>query len=276
MRFASLSLLLLALSATANDTEKKKPWTNVTDLSAIWVDGNSETSTFMFKNNYAYKWDKADLSLKFGVMKADNATITRTAIRNGTEYDVIEEKETETTDEKYYVNFMYNRRVSKRFFWYLGLNWDRNELAGIKNRYAGGLGLGNVWKNTDKIKFSTSYGVNYTKEDVLVEGPDFDGSFASVQAAWSLFCKISETTTFTQDFKLNPNVEEGDDYRIELDNLLAVDIIKHMALKVGLQFLYDNQPALTSVTVLGDNEAPLLLELDELDTIFSTSLTITF
>ena len=62
-------------------------------------------------------------------------------------------------------------------------------------------------------------------------------------------------------------------------NSLQVAMSSNLALKVSLQWLYDNMPSFTEATDPGGLLAPgqvALVELEKLDTIFTLSLVVNF
>jgi hypothetical protein len=96
--------------------------------------------------------------------------------------------------------------------------------------------------------------------------------------------KFGETTTYWNETILDENLDETSDYRVNMINSVAVTMSDRLALKVSLQWLYDNEPAFEDVPVFDmDPSIPgaVLLgqvprQLDELDTIFTTSLVVNF
>src|SRR5207245_1656187 len=80
------------------------------------------------------------------------------------------------------------------------------------------------------------------------------------------------------DLILDGNLDDTSDFKANMTNSLAVAMSRRLALKVSLQLLYDHQPAFQAVDLLG---APppgvkVLAQLDDLDTIFTTSLVVNF
>ena len=57
--------------------------------------------------------------------------------------------------EKYFVEGTYNREIRKKLTWNVGGSWDRNEDAGILDRYIGFAGLGTVWHKRSDLVFLT-------------------------------------------------------------------------------------------------------------------------
>jgi len=274
-----LTVLGMQLFAQDEDSEEKRPWTDKAELGAVFTGGNSESSTFSFKNDYTYNWDNANFTFKMGGFRAESVTFTRFAVGTLTDFTVVEEETRQTTGEKYFLSLKYDRQIRKTLFWFTGLDWDRNEFAGIKNRYSGSAGLGNIWADSDERKFRTDYGVQYTREDLVFEKPGTDDSYASAIASYQFFQKVGKSSSFKQDFKANLNLDDTDDWRAELDNGFTTAITDMVALKVGLLFLFDNQPAFSQISLQnaeGEEVGKVAYELDELDTVFTTSLVINF
>ena len=282
MKKVSLSMIVLvawtmALPAFSQESEEeKRPWTNVAELSAVFTGGNSESSTFSFKNDYAYAWDNANFTFKFGGFRAESVTFTRFAQGTVDNFTIVENKDREKTGENYFVALKYDKKITEKFFWFTGFNWDRNEFAGIKNRYSVSGGVGNIWLDTDRRKFRTDYGVQYTQEDLVFEQAGFDDTYASAVVSYSWFEAVGKNSAFKQDLKVNWNLDETDDWRAELDNGFTTSISEKVALKIGLLLLFDNQPAFATLPLLGADGVQVPYELDDLDTVFTTSLVINF
>ncbi len=270
-------LLVTGLCLWAEDAPKR-PWSNAAELSAVWTGGNSESNTLGFKNDYKYKFEKGLFSWKTGAIRVENTSITRFAEGTPDNFNVIEDKKDEVTDEKYYTDLKYEHEISERFFWFTGLHWDRNEFAGIRNRYELAAGVGNVWVDKQRTKFKSDYGLQYTDEQAVFEPLGFDGAYASLKLTYSLMQKIGASATFAQSFSLVENLEETSDFRVDLDSSLSASLTQSLAIKVGLQLLYDNEPALRQIPLIagGAPVGQVLFELDELDTVFTTSLVINF
>ena len=75
------------------------------------------------------------------------------------------------------------------------------------------------------------------------------------------------------------------DWRWDMTNWVAVSMSKNLALKVSLQWQYDNDPALIQVNAYQDataslvdlvNQGGVTTEAEKLDTIFTTSLVFKF
>ena len=257
-------------------------WKDSADLSYVTTSGNSETSTLAFKNKLWRRWLNSGVEFNMGALRSDATTITFTATRdpnNPNDIDVDEDKDSEKTAEAYFFNGRYDRYVTDRFFWFGSAGWDRNTFAGIQNRYSAAAGVGNLWFNTDHMKFRTDYALTWTSQEDVIEDPDFDDKFTGVRLSYDYIHKLGTVTTFQSTLIVDGNLEETSDYRGHFLNSVGVTMTTHLALKVSYLMLYDHDPALQAVTVTppgppGPNE--VFVELDELDTVFTTSLVINY
>ena len=147
-----------------------------------------------------------------------------TTIEPGTEPDV----------EKYFFETRYDRQFTDRFYWHVGAGWDRNEDAGILDRYIGFAGLGNVWSDREE-------------ED---PDPEKDETFTGARLEWEYLNKLGKVAVYQNDFTANVSVEETSDYSLDMTNSVSVDLSKRLAMKVGLQWLYEAEPALEDVDLI--------------------------
>ena len=281
--FAALIIMLGGDASVAAEEEKKLGWSDVAEFSWVATNGNSETETIGFKNKLLRRWANAAFELNAGGILAESTTITRTASGVAANPSVTEFRDTQKTAENYYLNGKYGKTITKRLFWYVGAGWDRNEFAGIKNRYSGSGGVGNLWVDKERIIWRTDYGVTYTDQEDVVKNPTVDSSFGGLRASstYKQHFGQNKTTTYGNDTVFDYNIDESDDWRVDMINWVSVSMSDVLALKVSLQWLYDNLPSLELVPftpIPPDPTAPAMVPvpLDELDTIFTTSLVVNF
>jgi hypothetical protein len=190
------------------------------------------------------------------------------------------DKESTTTvaAENYYLNGRYDRNITEKLFWYAGAGWERNLPAGIESKYWEAGGLGNIWSDTETVKFRTDYSVTYSQEKDVVEPPDFNGNFLGARFSWVYLHKFGANTTYGNDFTVDENLDKTTDYRGDMTNWVAVTMSQRLALKVSLQWLYRHEPSFTEAPDPGNVSAanPDLVQLDSLDSIFMASLVMKF
>lgn len=277
----SLSIMFILLLACASSfaqeekAEEKRPWTNKSELQLVYTDGNSSTTTIGASNKYQYSW-KDDAIFKFNVfgVRSTNDTFTRTAVIDGDTITITEVEESETTEERYRAQLHYEDKIVNKLHWFSGLEWQRNDISGIDGRYIATIGLGHTWAETDKNKFKTHYGVEYVREELSNETEE---DFAAIALGYEYMRQVTESTRFDQFFKVSGNTDETEDYRAELESVLSVSISSKMALTTKLHLFYDNQPVIENVTVanaVGDDPTTVPFELEDFETLFTTSLVI--
>lgn len=264
----------LFTSSSFADDPPKLGWGDKAELGYVFVDGNAQSSSLGFKNELTYRWEKALFTFRVGAVRAKTTDITREAVGTPDDFTVITHETDRVAAENYFANVQYDRTITERFYWFVGAGWDRNKPSGIENRYTGVAGVGNIWVDTEKIKFKTNYGLSYTSQEDSLGDTD---SFAGARFSWDYLHKFGANTTYQNLFIFDLNVEETSDWRGDMINSLAVAMSKSLALKLSLQWLYDNEPALIAVDLAGsDPPTKVSIEADELDTIFTASLVMTF
>lgn len=289
MRFLSwlafvVIALLVVVPASAED-EKETGWSSTAEVGLLVTSGNSETETLSFKDETTRKWERSSFRVKAGAIRAETTTTTRDAVQAMPPMGPIVITETEltaTNAEAYYVEGRFDKKINDKFFWFAGAGWDKNEPAGIDSRTTAFGGVGNIWRDDDKIKFRTDYGFSYTDQEDVVPSPTSVGEYGGVRASWIYKHKFGESTRYANDFVVDYGLDDSDNWRADMINSVAVAINSRLALKVSLQHLYNNLPP-TELLMVVDTAMPPMptgatvpFELDELDTILSASLVVNF
>ncbi len=284
------TIMILILSASVGqaqdegEEEAELGWSNVTDLSLVVTEGNSSTETFGLKNLLRRSWARARYTFRIDAVRSNTADDPIAVLREGsdTEYDVVTfDKEPDV--EKYYVENRYDRNITERFFWNVGLTWDRNKDAGIDSRWVGFAGVGNVWWDREDLRFLTSYGLSYTDRQEEDFDPTKDDTFLGFRFNWEYLNQWGKVTTFENDWTFNSNFSDSEDWNTDMTSSIHVAINARVGLRVSLQWLYNNRPALKDLDLFTEIDGNLIgLPLtvsepkDKLDTIFRTSLAISF
>lgn len=288
-RVALFVLLLVPTVVAAQDKPaeaKKLGWKDTAELGYVMTSGNSDSSTLGLKNTLVYDWESARFEMKLGAVRVESTPVPFFAVGTATDF-TREENDSELTAESYFLNGRYDHNITDRFFWFAGAGWDRNTFAGIQNRYTAFGGVGNIWFDTETIKWRTDYALTATKQEDVIEQPDLDDTFLGVRLSSTFLYKWSESGSYGNDTILDENVDDTDDWRVNMTNWVAVNLSNHLALKVSLQWLYDNQPALIAANLFDATGAPVdadldgvqdqvAVEADELDSIFTTALVIKY
>lgn len=273
-----LAMAFASVASGEEAAEEKPGWEHNAEFSLVATGGNSEAGTFGLTYALAREWEKSRFKLGFSGLRAESDTGVRVAFGTPDNFEILDQRESEVTAENYSFTSRYERDISKKFFWYMGDGWTRNEFAGVRNRFILELGAGNVWFKSEKSHFQTSYAVTGTHQEDVVEGPDDSETFLGLRVSWDFFKQLTESTTYTNKLVVDENLDDSSDLRADMEQALAVSISKRLALKASLKLLYDNQPSFESLVLTQPDGSlsSVLVELDELDILFKTALVVTF
>jgi hypothetical protein len=265
-------------SVDAQEGEKKLGWANAAELSLVVTAGNAKTSTFGFRNELAHVWEDAKLLVEASGVRTKTGTISRSAVGTSPDdFDVVKDTQTELTAEKYLARAKYDHNVTERVFVFGSGGWDRNEFAGIQNRYFGAGGLGNVWFDREDARWRTDYGLSATHEQGTVSSTR---TFAGLRLSSDFMRKLTASTTLTNITVIDENLSDLKDFRLDALSAVAVAMSDHLALKVSLQLLFDADPAFIEAPLQSPPGNPtgtnVLIQTDELDTHFSVALVVSF
>ena len=299
--------------ALAQDEETPPGWTNETELSLALTGGNSTARTFGFGNTVRRIRESSRLQIRVNGIRSGTARDRFLLVNPGIRFPLAgtpENPETrlvkpgvDTEVENYLISGRYEMEFSERFFWNAGGSWDRNSDAGILNRYTAFAGVGNVWRDSDTMRFATSYAASYTNRSEETAEPGKDPHFAGARLGWDYRQRFGEAAFYENELTANVNLTAASDYSFNMTHALSVALSTRLALRVGLQWLYEHEPAPEEVAVVArvevidsdglpgsgdelfetvaDRGAAIALGTgrvlkDRLDTIFRTALVISF
>lgn len=277
-RCAVCAIFLVALPTIAPAQEQgpdKNKWDNDTELSLVATQGNAETISFGFKNVYQKWWgaqDNSRFQLKLeGTLsqEADDRFVVATldpsqpidpddpCSSTGTTCTTVEPALKDSI-ERYLVEGRFDRKFSRRTLWHAGASWDRNltDRSGVENRYIGFAGVGNIWWDNDDLRFRTNYGVSYTDREETTPDPLKEDRFGGLRFDWSYRNKWGKNVTYTNTWTINSSLDDTQDYNFDMINGISVTMTKKIALKVSLQWLYNNEPPLNTVDLECANPNP--------------------
>jgi len=266
-------LLIWTTAAVAGDEPGR--WSETAEFSFVATGGNTESSSLAFKNTLIGSWGKNAITVRASAVRVDTEE-RRIAVERPSGQVTVESPDSQKALENYALNARYDRTIRKGLFWFAGTGWDRNEPAGVRGRYVAELGVGKIWKDEENLKFKTSCGATVTRQNDVT---GVDERFGGLRISWDYSNQFGRSTTYTNVLIVDQNLDETSDWRADMQNGLAAAISKKLALKVGLQLLYDNEPASEELDLCAQDGTPIgeiTVPLDELDTIFTVSLVVNF
>lgn len=290
MKQASVRVLMVSVAAVAGsmnagaalaqDRELGSAFT--TELTAVWTTGNAEINTFGLDAQYTYLWERAEAKFQGGAVRAQSTFTTRSA--EGTSQDdftLTETSDTEKTAEAYYARGRYDYQFSDLFYGFGGTDWLRNTFAGIESRTLVALGAGNIWANSERVKFKTDYSATYTFQQDVVENPFVKANFPGLRFSYDLWTRLTSSAEFLSVLVGDLNLDDTDDLRFDVINSLPVAISSRLQFKPSLQLMWRNRPSLTEVALtppVGQTaDTPTVtIPLQKLDSIFKVALVVKF
>jgi hypothetical protein len=280
--FSALCLLLTSASARPQEPpppEKKLGWMDKAELALVFTAGNSETSTFGFRNMLSRIWTDAELHVEVAGLRTETATITATPVGTSADDFVLREDSVSAlTAENYLARAKYDRTLRPRLYAFGTGGWDRNVFAGIENRYNAAGGIGNIWRDREDFRLRTDYGISVTHQIPTV-GEEV--TFAGLRLSADLMRKLTGSTTLTHLTIAEENLDETDDFRLDSLTAVAVAVNDHLALQVSLKFLFDNVPSFVEADLISPTTGLPVgilvpVQADKLDTLFNVALVVNF
>ncbi len=245
--FRALSLLIVsAVSPTIATSQAKAPPPSEfnTDLGFVSVSGNTSVTTLSLGEKWIRRmarWEfKQDLGAVYGKTDGtETSNLWRAAVRG-------------------------DYGLGSNLALYARTAFDRNKFAGVKSRFAEGLGLVAKLKATEITQLGLEAGFELTQQDNLDGTSD---SFSSLRGAANWKHIFTKNSYFFQGVEVLPNLDDSDDYRINSETTVVAPLSSHVAMKASYQVRFDNLPSLNAA-----GTAPLRKS----DRILSTGIQITF
>ena len=273
-----LGLLLTTESIFSQDKEKKLGWFFETGVSGQWNGGNSQSSTLSLGMDLTRVWHRAKLRFETLGTTTKSSLTSRTAIGTTEMFELREITKTEKTAELYYARVRLDYDMSNRFYALGGIDWLRNIFAGIDSRVLIGMGLGNTWANSKKLRFKTNYSMTYTFQNDVVQNPFLKTDFPGIRFEYDFWKQVTESTEFKSTLVVDWNLDHRSDIRMDFYCALPVSISKKLALKPSLRLLWRNAPSLVEVELFDSSGSPtgdkVVVPLGKMDSILSLTLVV--
>jgi putative salt-induced outer membrane protein YdiY len=267
--------------AMAEESPKKLGWARELELHLVSTRGNSESDTLGLAAVFTRTMQRSTFVLSGRVLRASSGVTSRRAIGPSPgEFEVVETSTSVVTAEQYSLGGRYEVEVSEKLFWHASLRWERNEPAGLRDRVGAVGGVGHAWWDADSSRFRTDYGVTYTSQDDLVPTPGLDATFFGVKLSYDYWRRLTPSTELASALVVDHNLDASEDLRADLTHGLSVAINDRLAVKIGVQVLYDHLPALGLLPLEFPAGTPtgetVTVELETTDTIVTAALTVDF
>lgn len=217
-----LPVILAAAPALADEAESPPEplWKGSLGLAYLATSGNTDTQTFGLDFNMTRRPEPWGIELKAAFNRADD---------NGV-----------TTAERYLASVRVNRAFSERWQGFSGLSGEKNTFSGYDLLAVFELGATYKALLGPVHTLSFDVGLTYTDENRVSPDPDvsYTGAILGAGYAW----QISETASLSERLDVYPNFKESGDWRMSSVTALQAALNKKLAVKVGFEVRYRNQP----------------------------------
>jgi putative salt-induced outer membrane protein YdiY len=145
----------------------------------------------------------------------------------------------ETVADNWRASGRYEFGLSSRVYLFALLGMDRDRLAGISRRLEESLGL--TWKALPgpRTELGLEGGLSFIQERPTAGVSD---DFLAGRASALLLHKFRENVFVTQGLEFLPNLEEGDDYRINSETAVVASVSRNISFKTSYAIRFDNTP----------------------------------
>ena len=240
----SLALSGLASPSSAQDVKKPPATEFNSDVSFVSVSGNTSITTLNVGERFIRRMAPWEFKQDFG------AVYGKTDGRESSDL----------------------WRASLRADYGLGAHWaiyaltafDRNRFAGIKSRFAEGVGVVARLIATDIDQLNIEGGFQVTQQRNIVGTND---RFNSIRGATSWKHAFSRGAYFFQSAEFLPNLDESKDLLVNSETAVVAPLSSHIGMKFSYLVRFDNLPALNAA-----GTAPLR----KTDRILSSGIQISF
>jgi len=285
MRSGRVTFLLagvLAASAGRGQTADAPPppgWYSTGGLSYVMAAGNSSASSLGFKAEAKRLWPRATFTFTLAGVRAEASDAARRAVGGPDDFQ-IETGPRVLKAEKYNAAAAFDRRVTERFGWTVGAEYDRDRFSGLDSRTLGLAGVSYLFANRKEFTFKSGLAATITHQSEVVPDPSTKDTFAGLRLSADAERKLGANGTYVGGLAVDENLQDTADLRVRFGNALAVSMDKRLAVQLGLLLLYDHQPSLVALPLFDPAGSPLGLTVAAraatLDTTFTASVVVSF
>jgi len=266
-------------ASLAADAPPPLGWYSTSGLSFVMAAGNSRASTLGARVEVKRLWSKSTFTVAGSAVRADANDPPRRAVGSTGEFE-IETGPRVLKAAKYNAATAFDRKVTDRFGWQTGAEFDRDRFSGLKSRTLGYAGASYLLANRKEFVLKTGLAATLAHQSELVDDPATRDTFAGVRLSADADCKLGANSTYVGGLAVDESLGDTADARVRFANALAVSMNRRLALQVGLLLLYDHQPSLVELPLFDAQGTPSGLSVAApaatLDTTFTVSVVVSF
>ena len=135
--------------------------------------------------------------------------------------------------------FRVQHLVEERLSAFVSAEYEKNRFAGIRRRFEEVLSLSFDLLNAERTEVALEMGASFNQQRDL---QGMDDSFVAARTAGEFKQRFTETAYVQQKIELLPNLEAGEDLRVNSETALVAPLSRRFAVKVSYAIRYDNLP----------------------------------
>lgn len=214
------ALLSFPLQANAQAADSAPPPLKGTlDLGLVAASGNTDILTFSLGEKLEYQKGKWTVTQGFKMVNSQSE-----GVETANEYGA-------------YVQPAY--ALSARLKGYVLGSWDRNPFLGIAQRFQEGLGVSYGVVVGPKHFLTADLGFSYFQQDFT---SGLSSTFPTARGQVAYKYALTDKAYLEDIFVYLPNLEDGNDYRINNQLSLVAPVVGRLALKASYLLQYQNAP----------------------------------
>jgi hypothetical protein len=241
--------------------------------------GNSSASTLGARVEVKHLGARSTFTIGGSAVRADASEPPRRAVGSADSFET-ESGPRVAKAAKYNAAAAFDRKVTDRFAWQVGAEFDRDRFSGLSSRTLGFAGVNWLLANRKDFVLKTGLAATLAHQGELVDDPATRDTFAGLRLSADAERKLGTNGAYVGGLAVDENLQDTEDARVRFSNSLAVSMSKRLALQVGLLLLYDHQPSLVDLPLFDREGIPLGLAVAApaatLDTTFTVSVVVSF
>jgi putative salt-induced outer membrane protein len=203
---------------------KKPPPTEFSgDLGLVAVSGNTSVSTFNINEKYIRRLDRWEFKQDFGSVYGKTGGVESTNLL--------------------VADIRADYSPAEHFALYALTAYDRNKFAGIKARFAEGLGVVAKLIANDMDQLNVEGGYQLTEQQNLI-GPDHNFSALRLASSWKH--SFTKSSYFSEAVEYLPDLQDSQDYRITNETDVVAPLSTHVGMKFSYLVRFANAPPLNA------------------------------
>ena len=198
-----------------------------TDFGYVSTSGNTAVTTLSINEKLMQSRGRLSIEQSFGIVRGQQDGIENTNnLRAGIRTDY---------------------KLDSQFALFIGAGYDRNPFAGIERRFEQQLGLQirAIATEFDTLRFES--GATATQQ-TSTDGTGRQ-TYPAARVAGTWRHQFSSASYFQQNIEVLPNLDDGEDWRVNTETALIAPISARIGVKLAYILRYDNLPEPTFRTM---------------------------